>query len=345
VFIELEKKIRGIKKEAVLKNHKSALVISITTQDFDNEMKIFPNRSFGNYVCLPVGIRTDKIGKKIVRYADGKVDVIFVDIENKIKSCKNIFTKIQSCIRKSKVYAIKGNDFTADSAFAIVLTILKSLTAKKVCVIGAGNIGSKVALKLLESGAKVFIINSNKKSSIRMAKAINTIKPAECDGEVVPTSKGEIPQGLDCVIGFTRGIPVITKEIVLLVKKGGLILDGGTGTISPNGIQQARIRGLKIMKVDSRMGFSSYASLMLNSEKLIFAVSGTRKMKGFNMIAGCVIGDKGDVIVDNVSKPMKVLGVADGKAKILINQNLFKKHVDTVNKLIRKQAFKKIKIS
>jgi len=192
---------------------------------------------------------------------------------------------------------------------------------------------------LLESGAKVFIINSNKKSSLRVANALNTIKPVECTEKAVPTSKGDLPQGLDCIIGFTRGIPVITKEILSLVKKGGLILDGGTGTISPNVIQQARRRGLKVFKVDSRMGFSSQANFMLHTEKLIFDISGIRKMKGFNIVAGCVIGDKGDVIVDNISKPTRVLGVADGKAKILVNHNLFKKHVDTVNKLIRKQTF------
>jgi len=339
VLKELGNRIKSLRDEAKSNSCKTALVLTVTTQDFGNELKIFPNRSFENYVCLPIGIRTDKIGREISKYADGKVDAIFVDIENKIKSCKNIFKKIQSSLKKSKIYAIKGNDFTADSAFSIVLAVLKSLAGKKICVIGAGNIGSKVALKLLESGAKVFIINSNKKSSIKVANAINTIKPVECDDEAIPINNHELPGDLDCVIGFTRGIPVISKEIVSKVKRGGLILDGGTGTIYPNAIQQARKRGLKVFKVDIRMGFNSNANFMLNVEKLVSNVSGTKKMKGFNMVAGCVIGDKGDVIVDDISKPTKVLGVADGKAKILANQSLYKKNIDLVNEFIRKKNF------
>jgi len=81
------------------------------------------------------------------------------------------------------------------------------------------------------------------------------------------------------------------------------------------------------------------AKFMLNIETLLSNVSGIRKLNGFNMVAGCVIGDKGDVIVDNVSKPIKVLGVADGKAKILANHKLYKKNIDTVNELIRKKDF------
>jgi len=335
VFKQLAKEIQSVKKEAYRKNQKTAIAITVTTQYFHDKLKIFPNRYFENFICLPVGLRSDKIATKLTKFADGKVDVIFVDVENKIKSCKNIFEKILRVVKKSKVYAIKGNDFSADSAYAMLCSILDSLTRKKICIIGAGNIGSKVALKLLESGAKVFIINSNRRSSVRVANAINTLKPIECSDNVIAITKKELPQDMDCVIGFTRGIPVITKEIVLRVRKGGLILDGGAGTISLDGIQEAKKKRLRILKLDIRMGFASYANLMLNTEKLVSRISGIRKINNFSIVAGGVIGNKGDVVLDSLNKPKKILGVADGKGKLLANQRLYRNNVNLVKEILK----------
>lgn len=334
MFQKLDIALKSIKKEALRTQCKSAIIINVTTQKFTEDLLILPTRYLKEYVCLPIGIKDDHIGIRLGNYIDGKIDTIFVDAENKLVRCKNIFDKISCIIKKSKVYAIKGNDIAADATFSVVCTIMKPITNKKICIIGSGNIGSKVALKMVECGAKIFILNSNKKSSEDTAHAINILKPRECKDTANPVNKKNIPHEIDGIIGFTRGIPVITKEMISLLKNDGFVLDGGSGTITPEGIEEANRRKITILRLDVRMGFISHANLMLNTENLISNIFGTTKINGINIVAGGAIGNKGDIIVDNIKKPRKILGIADGKGKTLRNIKKYRNDIKIVSRKI-----------
>jgi len=335
MITKLNNQVNLIKKEALARNLKTALSITVTTHPFKDKWKIFPYREFEKFLCLPIGVKSDIVAVELIKFSDGKFDVIFVDVENKLKSCKNLFKKAFSVVKKSKIYPVKGNDFSADAAFSIVYTQLGTLSGKKICVIGAGNIGSKVGLKLVESGAKVFIINSTQHSTNRVTNAINSLKPVECTYKAIATTKKDLPYGLDCVIGFTRGIPVISKDLVLLIRKNGFILDGGSGTISLDGIKEAKKKQVKVLRLDIRMGFASYVNLMINSEKLISKITGIKKITDFNIIAGGIIGNLGDIVVDDISKPKKIFGVSDGKGGLLDDQISHKKNVKIVHEIIK----------
>ena len=198
----------------------------------------------------------------------------------------------------------------------------------RILIIGAGNIGSKVALKLIETGTDVFIMNSNKASSVQTSKAINILKPSECSNNAIPISLDNMIK-MDCIGGFTRGIPVINKKIVRYLKKDGLIIDGGTDNISQDGIEEAKKRNLKIIKLDVRYGFESNFRLMRNTKNLKEEVSGRKKINGINMVAGGIIGNKGDIIVDNITFPKKILGIADGLGR-------FEKNIEDYSEIIKK---------
>ncbi len=312
---------------------KIAIVLTITTHHFEEKIKIFPFRYVDNFVCLPIGVKDNKSAIKIVKDFDGKIDVFFVDIENKLSSCYNLFEIVKRTVKTSNVFPIKGNDFSADATFAIVNYFLSGIAGKKICVIGAGNIGSKVALKLLESGAKIYIINSTKKSSHKVVNAINVLKPRECPDKAKAISKKSIPQNLDCIIGFARGSSVITESMICKVKKGGCVLDGGLGTISLSGINEAKKRKISLQKIDIRMGFLSNALLMINTEKLLGKIYGEKRVENFHIVAGGFIGKKGDVVVDSITNTKEVIGIANGEGG-LSKSNHFRKNVKLVKKLV-----------
>lgn len=314
-FIEIEKELKILRIKNLKK--KLGLVITVTTQKFDSMFKIFPIRILDGFVCLPIGIKNDEIGIKIVKKFDGYVDVFFVDAENKLFACQDLLKKAQKNITKSKVCALKGNDFTADAACAIILTIFKNVSNKRFCIVGSGNIGSKVALKLVELGSNVYILNSTTNSSINTASAINSLKPKECPQKAKPITKSNIPKNLDGVLGFTRGIPAITIEMINKVKKNGIVLDGGMGNISNDAISFALKRKLMILKLDIRMGFMSQATLMLNTEKLISEIFGMKKIEDFKIVSGGYYGEYGDVVVDNINNPQKILGISNGVGGLL----------------------------
>ncbi len=317
IINEIENEVKKLKKQSRKLKKKTSIIITLTTQKSNWKMKIFPVRILENIICLPIGIKNDTDAIEIIKKFDGVVNIFFIDAENKLIKCQDLLQKTQKIIKKSTVYPIKGNDFSADAAYAIILEIFKNVNHKNFCVVGAGNIGSKVALKLIELGSNVFILNSNYSSSKKTASAINTLKPNECIQKAKPIDKLKIPEKLDGILGFTRGVPVITSDFVKKIKKGGILFDGGTGTITDEAIKYAKIKKLKVLKLDIRMGFESNIILMQNTRKLILEISGKKKMNGFDLVSGGHIGNHGDIVVDNFKKPTKIFGVANGCGGLL----------------------------
>ena len=314
-------------KKDLNQNKKIAIIITTTTHPFSERVKIFPLRHVENFVCLPLGIKNNESALDILKEFDGKVDTFFVDIENKLSNCYNLFSIFKKNISKSKLIPIKGNDFSADSAFAIMHFLLSDVSKRKICIVGTGNIGSKLALKLIESGARVYILNSSKESTKKITNAINAIKPKECPDKVIGISKSSFPKNFDCIIGFTRGIPVINKRMISCVKQNGYVIDGGLGTIHQSGLDEARKREINILKIDIRIGFQSNATLMLYTEKFLNQTFGFKKISNHKIIAGGYLGKKGDIVVDKISKPSKIIGIADGAGGVLDS----KKHMKNVN--------------
>lgn len=152
--LEIENKLKNIQK----KSKKVGIVIVVTTHK-DTKLKLLPNKNVQNFECITIVILNTKQAIEIIKHYDGKIDTFFIDIENKLESCYNLFYKILKYVKKSNVCAIKGNDYTADSTFGIINNIFHTSKKKKILIVGTGNIGSKLGLKLIESGYNVFILN------------------------------------------------------------------------------------------------------------------------------------------------------------------------------------------
>ena len=143
-------------------------------------------RENSKFIFATAIIFNDKTAKKITRLIDGKVNYILLDTEKKVlsKSTKrvvNIEKTAKKEIKKSEIFTYKGNDLTIDAIDIFLTHLLKEnlrgIGGKKVLIIGAGNIGFKIALQMIERGAKVFLCARNFKKLSLKVDALNLIKP------------------------------------------------------------------------------------------------------------------------------------------------------------------------
>jgi len=81
------------------------------------------------------------------------------------------------------------------------------------------------------------------------------------------------------------------------------------------------------------MGFLSNALLMLNTVKLLAKIYGKKRVDNFHIVAGGYIGNKGDVVVDSITNPTKIVGIANGEGG-LTKSKYFRKNVERVKKMI-----------
>jgi len=315
----------------------SAFSISCTRNIKKNKLFFPPIRITPYVVCANVILFSKDEVKKIVRVIDGIVDAIFVDVEEKMENLDNLIALVQKEVKKSKIFTIKINDITAESANALIAHYFKDLHDKKVAIIGSGNIGSKIALKLAERGANVFVTRRDKNKINCIAKGLDLIKPKNTLSKIVGmTNNYEAAKNADIVIGFTNGIPIIDKKMVDMMSRNGMIIDGGIGTIFQDAIGHATKLGIRILRLDIRAGFAGAITNAIETENFIKKVIGHKKIDGINVVAGGVIGKKGDIIVDEISNPTRVIGVADGAGGVLNStfSKKYEKDLERIQKII-----------
>ena len=173
-LLNLKKKFFEAKKLAKKKNKKLAFIIGNTVKIEKGNYYFTPPRITEKLVVFGIIVFKESIVIDACKFLDGKVDIIFADAEKKIFPKKNgapgnIERRVRERVKKSKIFIYKGNDLTVDSVDLIIRQYfnkdLRGVAGKKIGIIGAGNIGSKIGLYLTELGAKVYLNRRSKKKN------------------------------------------------------------------------------------------------------------------------------------------------------------------------------------
>ncbi|MBI2358469.1 MAG: NAD(P)-binding domain-containing protein [Deltaproteobacteria bacterium] len=285
---------------------------------------VTPIRNTARLVAGSVIVYQVRDAARIGRLVDGIVDYVLVDTEKKITPAMygeddvgNVERVIREVVHTSTILTYKGNDITVDSIEGLLVQLLgngpRGIGGKKVAIIGAGNIGSKLALKLVERGAHVVITRRTDEILETIVRALNWIKPKETIAEIVGTTNNEeAVRDADALIATTEGTPVITASMVKSLAPGALLIDGGKGCLFPEAIRCAERRGLAILRVDIRPGFEGYVAMLLEAERILRCTVGRRQIDGINIVSGGLLAHGGEIVVDNVYDPEAIYGIADG---------------------------------
>ena len=120
-------------------------------------------------------------------------------------------------------------------------------------------------------------------------------------------SKEKMGTGAEVIVGFTE------EEIESVdIESAHLLIDAGIGSFSNEVIEEAKQAGVEVIRSDVRAGYITEIECSLITNELINNVIGSRVVDGVRLVAGGVIGDEGDVVVDSIQNPEKVFGIADG---------------------------------
>ena len=157
--------LSAIYKKASNKKKKVVYTIGNTRVLDDSKYYLTPVREYKEFIVAGVIVFSEFEAKIILQEIDGVVDFIFVDCEKKSKNNSHGYFNIErlswEIVTRSNLKFYKGNDLTVESIdnfiFHYFLNINQLIGGLNILIIGVGNIGFKVALKLLERGANIFL--------------------------------------------------------------------------------------------------------------------------------------------------------------------------------------------
>jgi hypothetical protein len=344
-ILDLYNQLNKIKKKT-----KKKLIFSIgNTTKIDSEDYYFtPSRIFKNTIIFGIVVFNDAFAKLGTHLLDGKVDYIMVDAEKKIlpKSDEipgNIERRVRENIKTSKMLIYKGNDLTVDS-IDLFLTYyfnddIRGLGGKKITIVGAGNIGSKLALILLERGSKIVICRRDFKKSSLIAKTINLIKPQNTVEKVIASRNIENAcKNTDILIGATNGKPAINAKMINSIKNTAIVIDAGKGTLQDKAVELAQRRNIKIFRTDVTAALNGLIDKSLEMEKMMEKNFNIKKEKNYTLVSQGLLGSKNDIIVDDVNNPKRIYGVCNGKGDFY--RKLDKKQSQIISILKKKYNLK-----
>ena len=328
---ELKKNIKEVRKISSKKNKFVGFMIGNTTKLEKRKFYFTPIRITEKMVLCGVIVYSESYAKLAAKYIDGKVDYVLVDAEKKIppkrnKKPSNIERRVREILKNSKLWTYKGNDLTVD-AVDILLTFLmkkdlRGIGGKKIAVLGAGNIGTKISLLMVERGAKVLLTRKNFKKLKGTVETLNSIKPLYTKEKVNPIKDNfKAIRAADIIIGATNGKPVISKKMLFKLSNNLIIIDVGKGTLFEDALSYAVRKGINVYRVDISAALNGFINKSLMIERMNLEKMGRKKLLNETIVSGGLLGSFEEIIVDDIRRPTFVYGLSDGKGDFIRNLN------------------------
>lgn len=313
------------------KNHEKAIMISTTAKHNEGFM-LLPRRNIKNMNISGFIINDSQIAKEVITFFDGKVDYIYIDVER--KQHINLFNIANNYIRKSKLVTVKPNDMTLESCDLLIRSYFTdNLYNKKVIVIGTGNLSSKIAVRLAERQAEVFIMGRIQEKESDSARALNLFLP-KYSTPIQPFQKFSNKYKADLIVSFISGKLENEGRLHPIISENSFIIDGGINNFSKAFVRNGLSQGVIITRLDTRIALPYQIISQMDYTKNFFKeVFGSKDVHGVEIVSGGVIGNEGAVIVDNIKQPSQIIGIADGSGGVKADGKLSETERDQIQKI------------
>ncbi len=313
-----------INSQAKSEGKLTGFCIGNTRKIDSNGLFFTPIRRTSRMIAGSVIVYREDEAIKIAQALDGKVNYILVDSEKKISasmwdqgSVGNIERVVRETVKVSRILTYKGNDLTVDALDCLAALVISSyprgISGKTAAIIGAGNVGAKLALKLVERGMNVCMSRRDKRKLFSVVEALNIIKPPETIATITAAKDNlAAVNNADLVIGLSHGTAVITMNMVEIMADDGVLIDGGKGCCDSKAIQLAESRGIPIYRADIRSSFEGYISMALDMESRLQHSIGRAIVNGVPIVSGGLLARLNEVVVDSIVNPSTIFGISNG---------------------------------
>ena len=276
----------------------------------------------------------------ILHIVDGRADVLLLDVDRKPFGPAKAAETAGAVLKKTALLTYLDSRVWAEAVEDQVVRLLhEQLNDSEIVIAGAHPRSCFLALRFAERGARVTLLRDP--GQIAETASLEPMRSLSLEGRDLllssvnvdtPSASNALQQASVVVVWPSRA-PWFDQDFAKHLASKTYVLDAGIGTILADGIAEAQRRGCLLLRIDiwpALTGTLSAAhdSLMKTTEAL-----GWETFDGVRVVAGGAMGQSGDVIVDSVHHPTRVIGVCDGQGGVR-----FRYHDDETERVRQVQA-------
>jgi len=278
---------------------------------------------------------TDQLAE-VIQATDGVVDFFLVDADIRPFLKRNLVSEARTSAKHSALLGYSDSDVWARSIADEVRALKTDVDDLQVTVLGVTHQALRTILHLLEHGATVTLTGQLTRdlltASKAMANAAGQKHALRLDNHVDSAIRRA-----HVLVAFHKKRPVVTSQMLRLLKNNSIVFDASLGAVMPEAIEWAAEHGIRVVRPDMRAALTGELSSLLGTTEIASQLLGKGEIGGVPIVAGGLVGRRGDVVVDSIASPTRVVGIADGTGRLLYHDDQFKERVATVETEINRR--------
>ena len=270
-----------------------------------------PDRTDRGSAVAAIQVETNDEAARVLRALDRPGRRFYLDVER--KQDIDLLATARSVVREGSYAVVKPNDITVDALEAVLGEMRdEDASEHSIAVFGTGNLGFKIALRLAERGARVYLYGRDATKSERLAAALNEILPPHTSHEVCADGRSDL---VDVLISAVAADGVIGPEWLERLRGSALCIDVGINNFTAEFIEGALTAHHSMTRLDVR---SAGDPLPAEPNPFFDQIAGRLEFdNGITAVAGGYVGRYGEVVLDRITPPVRVIGVANGTGGLL----------------------------
>jgi 4-hydroxy-2-oxovalerate aldolase len=292
---EVLRRILTEMKSLGAKSHKWTALNVVQEERYEPSFRVSGNiHSSPTHVIGSVSVTGEEQLQSVLDLADGHVDVVLLDVDVKACDPSRPASLGRQRLHKSTLLAY-SDSLTWLAAVEEQTTRLlnEECAGKSILVAGDHAMASVLVDRLIRRGARV-IFEARRE---RLAA-----------------------EPFDLAIFWTADQrPCDDPKVVERLQETSIVLDAGIGSVSAEMIAVARCRGVLTVRVNIWPTLSGFLLAAHESFRVRHEAMGQTTIHGVVAVSGGVLGNHGDIVVDNIHEPRRVIGVANGKGGVLFD--------------------------
>lgn len=314
----LELLLRELRARAVKSGKFSALNVVTGERplaDFHVSGNIHSTQS---HMVGSVEITSDDQLRVVLTALDGKADVVLLDVDRKPFGPETAVETARTILKNTALLTYLDSRVWVEAVEDQVVRLLhEDLNNSEIVIAGDHPRSRFLASRFAERGAHVSIVEDPGATS--PASSPDQLRSQSLEGHDLKLSC--IKADESCAFALSKANVVVVwpageawfgQDFAQALSAKTYVVDASIGAILPNGIAEAQHRGCLLLRVNIWPALTgalsaAHESLIETSEALGWEVLG-----GVPVVAGGAMGRAGDVIVDSVHHPTRIIGVCDG---------------------------------